>query len=123
MTTKALSSGGKWLARSTSLLLVFHILCLITTGNGSVQALPAQTAEKPDIEKVISSFTQAEFELRTALEHYAFKWDMLVQTVDHGNVTGEFHRVSQVSLGANGKRTVRVLSFPPTSLRDMIVTP
>jgi hypothetical protein len=71
----------------------------------------------------IQSVLSNEEEMRDVLKNYSFKRDVLIQTVDEkGNVSGEFHRISQLIFDDQGRRIERVLSFPKPDLKKLKIT-
>ena len=87
------------------------------------QATLSQTSKTPDVKHIISEFTVGETELRKSFDQYGYHRDLLIQTVKKGKVTGAYHRITQLSLGKDGKPEEKVLSFPRPSLTEVTVTP
>jgi len=75
-----------------------------------------------DVNQVISQFARGEAESREALAHYSYQQDLLVQSLDNGRVTGQFHRVSQISPGTDRKPHEKIVSFPASTLNSVIIT-
>jgi hypothetical protein len=105
-----------------SLLFIFNSACLnrlyaqqqrtSSTDNGS-----------PDIQKIIRAFTAKETEFRKALSEYAFKRDATIQTIGPaGEVTGEYHRVSQFVFTDQNERFEKITYFPPPTLTELTFT-
>jgi len=101
-------------------LLLPEAVTLAVIQKGS-PAAPA--SENPDVKRLVSEFTAGEAELATAFNHYGYKFDVLIQSIKNGKVTGEFHRITQVSLNQSGKPEERVVSFPASTLTEVIITP
>jgi TonB family protein len=75
--------------------------------NGSAALSQAQ------IDKIISAFTAKETQFRRALNEYAFKRDALIQVIGMGGqVTGEYHRVSDFTFDDQGTRFEKINFFP-----------
>jgi hypothetical protein len=76
-----------------------------------------------DTERIIRAFTAKEAEFRTALNNYGFKRDAVMQTIGMGGqITGEYHRVSNFTFDNSGNRYEKITFFPmPTLLAS--VTP
>lgn len=65
------------------------------------------------IDDIIRKFTAKETEFRQALNSYAFKRDALVQILGMGGqVTGEYHRVSDFTFDDHGQRYEKINFFP-----------
>ena len=75
------------------------------------------------IDEVIRQFTRKETAYRQALNLYAFKRDALVQTIGMGGqVTGEYHRVSQFTFDDQGNRFEKINFFPMSTLTEITIT-
>jgi TonB family protein len=86
--------------------------------SGSAALTPAQ------IDAIIRAFTAKETEFRRALNSYAFKRDALLQQLGMGGqVTGEYHRVSDFTFDDAGNRFEKINFFPMPSLPSGTVTP
>ena len=76
-------------------------------------------AEKRLLHTLLSSETTN----ARALNNYAFKRDVLIETVgEDGNVTGSYHRVSQLVFDDAGRRIEKILLFPKPTLKHLIIT-
>ena len=65
------------------------------------------------IDNIISAFTAKETQFRRALNQYAFKRDALIQVLGlGGQVTGEYHRVSDFTFDDLGNRFEKINFFP-----------
>src|SRR5690348_16939688 len=74
------------------------------------------------IDEIIRKFAAKETEFRHALNNYAFKRDALVQVLGMGGqVTGEYHRVSDFTFDDSGNRFEKISFFPMPSFTG--VTP
>jgi hypothetical protein len=90
-----------------------------------IKAQPQQsaTAKPPDIDRIVIAFTAKETEFRNALAQYRFKRDAVVQTIGAGGqISGEYHRTSQLAVEDGGKRTEKMLFFPAPTLRAIGVS-
>src|SRR6266498_2646399 len=77
----------------------------------------------PNVAAIINSFAAKETEFRQALNNYSFKRDALVQTVGiGGQITGEYHRISQFVFDDKGTRYEKITYFPPATLTEISVT-
>ena len=72
---------------------------------------------------VLSKFMTAETRVRNALNQYTFKRDVVLQTIgSHGEITGEYVRVSQFLFDDLSNRLERVVYHPPSTIREMRIT-
>jgi hypothetical protein len=107
-----------------SVLLLLYVVSVATVQRDEpAQAARSQTSNTPDVKHIISEFTVGETELRKSFDQYGYHRDLLIQTVKKGKVTGEYHRITQLILGKDGKPEEKVLSFPRPSLTEVTVTP
>ena len=106
------------------------ITVLFIFNNASLDRVYAQQqktnstdAGSPDIQKIIRAFTAKETEFRKALGEYAFKRDATIQTIGAaGEVTGEYHRVSQFVFTDQNERFEKITHFPPPTLTELTFT-
>jgi hypothetical protein len=76
-----------------------------------------------DVDKIVQAFSAKETEFRRALAEYAFKRDATIQTIGFGGeVTGEYHRVSQFVFDDRDQRFEKITFFPPPTLTELVVT-
>lgn len=77
----------------------------------------SQATAPADIDRIVSAFTAKESEFRTALAQYSFKREAVVQTIGAGKqISGEYHRTSQLLFDDAGKRIEKILLFPSPTL-------
>ena len=107
-----------------SLLAMFMWLVLVTAPLvRSTQPQQSTIAKPPDTERIVSAFTAKETEFRNALAQYRFKRDAVVQTIGAGGqISGEYHRTSQITFDDSGKRFEKMLFFPTPTLRTIGVS-
>src|SRR5687768_8350036 len=75
------------------------------------------TATAVDTDRIVTAFTAKETQFRNALVHYTFKRDAKVQTIGAGGqISGEYHRTSQLTFDPSGKRIEKILFFPVPTL-------
>src|SRR5882762_3627572 len=93
---------------------------LVSRNHGSlaaVQPQQSQTAAPADVDRIVSAFTAKETEFRNAFAQYSFKREALAQTIGAGKqISGEYHRTSQLLLDDTGKRIEKILLFPTPTL-------
>lgn len=111
---------------NTPKLVLFGALLLATSGFASAQQTTADAKgpttsgtsnlTQAQIDDIIRKFTAKETEFRQALNSYAFKRDALIQTIGMGGqVTGEYHRVSDFTFDNQGNRFEKINFFPMPS--------
>ena len=80
--------------------------------NAAAQGNPSQA----DIDRIIRTFTAKETQFRKALNSYAFKRDALIQILGMGGqVTGEYHRISNFTFDDQGNRFEKITFSPMPS--------
>lgn len=117
----------RYFSRQASLLaLLFALLAAAPVAyadgaQNSVTAAPELSAA--EIDRIIRTFTAKEIEFRTALNGYAFKRDALLQSIGMGGqVTGEYHRMSQFTFDDRGNRFEKINFFPMPSFQGEVTT-
>ncbi len=114
-------------------IVPFILLAVITLGMSlsrhSQTVLAQQSQDKirntgpVNVDKIVRAFTTKETEFRQALNDYAFKRNAVVQTIGlGGQITGEYHRVSQFVFDDQGNRFEKINFFPQPTLTDITVT-
>jgi hypothetical protein len=70
-----------------------------------------------DTDKIVSALTAKETEFRNARAQYRYKRNALIQTIGQGGqISGEYHRTSLLSLDGSGKTIEKILFFPTPTL-------
>ena len=105
----------------SSLLTILLAALLLTSPIVSLQQVEpsAARAQQPPAEtdRIVSALTAKETEFRNALAQYAFKRDAVVQSFGAGGqISGEYHRTSQLIFDDSGKRIEKILFFPMPTL-------
>src|SRR6185295_6426737 len=73
-----------------------------------------------DAERIINKFTTKEAEFRKALNQYSFKRDAVLQSIGMGGqITGEYHRVSNFTFDDSGNRYEKISFFPMPSMSEV----
>src|SRR6185295_18932711 len=85
-----------------------------STSKPSAQSVTGgPSLSQAQIDDIIRRFAAKETEIRNALNQYAFKRDALVQTIGMGGqVTGEYHRVSDFTFDDSGNKFEKINYFP-----------
>jgi hypothetical protein len=101
-----------------ALLFVFLAAAPMVSAQGSAMASP--DLPPTEVERIIRTFTTKEMEFRKALNEYAFRRDALLQSIGMGGqVTGEYHRVSQFTFDDRGNRFEKISFFPMPSFQGV----
>ncbi|HEX8146508.1 MAG TPA: hypothetical protein VF591_04815 [Pyrinomonadaceae bacterium] len=107
----------------------FLALTVLASGGLShaLAQAPQQTSKDGagavDVNRIVRAFTAKETEFRRALNNYTFTRDAVVQTIGlGGQVTGEYHRVSQFVFNDAGERFERITRFPVPTLTEISFT-
>ena len=89
-------------------------------GFGPLDVTPPTTPA----EEIIRKFAAKESEFQDALNHYTYRRQARVQTVDDDNkVDGEWYQVDDVIFDPSGKRTERTVFAPGSTLERVMMTP
>lgn len=108
----------KNLSKTPITLVAVLFLFLSTAPVVLAQAAEARSASlsQAEIDRLVNSFTTKEREFRQALNEYAFKRDAILQSIGMGGqVTGEYHRVSDFTFDDQGNRFEKINFFPMPS--------
>ena len=116
---------ARYFSRQASLFALLFVLLAAAPvayadgAQNSVTARPELSAA--EIDRIIRTFTAKEIEFRNALNEYAFKRDALLQSIGMGGqVTGEYHRMSQFTFDNRGNRFEKINYFPMPSFQGSI---
>ncbi len=113
------------LAVRSAVILVFLLPAALwgqtdcEAGNGPLDSAPPKTIS---VQEVIQKLGAGETSAKEARLHYAYKQDVLVQTLTGKDVTGEFHEVTSISYDAKGKRQEQVTFAAQSTLRGIQLT-
>ena len=109
---------GRYLRLHGSLLPLFLVLLSAPVAYAQGSAMVAPELAPAEVERIIREFTAKEVQFRKALNEYAFKRDALLQSIGMGGqVTGEYHRVSQFTFDNHGTRFEKISFFPMSSFQ------
>src|SRR5262247_2817374 len=76
------------------------------------------------VDESVKKFADKEKDFKIARANYVYRQDIRVQSLNaNDRVTGEWHQVWDVIFDANGKRTERVVSAPPDTLKGIFLSP
>ena len=111
---------GRYLRRHASLLPLLFVLLSAPLAHAQGSEMVAPELAPAEVERIIREFTAKEVQFRKALNEYAFKRDALLQSIGMGGqVTGEYHRVSQFTFDNNGTRFEKINFFPMPSFQGV----
>jgi hypothetical protein len=83
--------------------------------------LQAQLHLSPD--EVIKRAAANEDRLKAAERNYSYRQEVLFQTIgEAGSITGQLHRISEVTYDDLGNRIDRIIEYPPSRLTRLIGT-
>jgi muconolactone delta-isomerase len=112
-----------------SVALLLSSLAGVSSSNVAMAQQPAGNVRSDsatkgvDVDRIVRAFTAKETEFRQALSNYAFKRDATIQTIGMGGeITGEYHRVSQFSLDDRGELFEKITFFPQPTLTEISFT-
>ena len=109
---------GRYLRRHALLFPILLVLFSAPLAFAQGSAMAAPDLAPSEVERIIREFTTKEVQFRKALNDYAFKRDALLQSIGMGGqVTGEYHRVSQFTFDNHGIRFEKISFFPMPSFQ------
>jgi hypothetical protein len=110
--------------RSALRLFTFALLLIAAvTFNVSAQSETPGGISTAETDRIVRAFTSKETRFRSALNQYSFKRDALIQTIGMGGqVTGEYHRVSNFTFDDSGNRFEKISYFPMSTMVEVSVT-
>lgn len=109
-------------------IILFSLFVLCFSAIGAL-AQETSTVVKTDltqaeIDKIVKTFSENEFNFRQALGSYAYNRDAKVQTIGMGGqITGSFIRNSYMTFKEDGTRFEKILYNPMSTLRNLTVSP
>lgn len=74
------------------------------------------------VDQIIQNFASKEKQFKVAREQYAYRQDLLVQTLDGDTPNGEFREVEDVLFDNNGNRIEHVVFAPQSTLVGILMT-
>ena len=104
---------------------IFPIILALTVVVLSPFSVSAQADQNgalgsTEVDRIVRAFVAKEIEFRRALNQYSFKRDVLVQKVGMGGqVTGEYHRVSNFTFDDQGNRYEKITFFPMSTMPEI----
>ena len=87
----------------------------VESGKSSIDA-----TRPANVDAIIRAFTARETEFRRALNLYGFKRDAVMQNIGMGGqITGEYHRVSNFTFTDDGERFEKISFFPMPTMSSV----
>jgi hypothetical protein len=102
-----------------ALLLITAPLVASDRGEGALD--PSQPTGIT-VDQIIQNFAAKEKQFKIAREQYAYRQDLLVQTLDGDTPNGEFREVEDVLFDNKGNRVEHVVFAPESSLVGILMT-
>ena len=117
--------------RTFAYCAIFLLVCLFTSGrllaqgvcdqgNGPLNpALPAAITPAG----IIEEFSRKEAAFKAARDRHGYTLEVTIQTLDnYGQVDGEYHQISEITLNDVGKRVERTTFAPESTLRKILLS-
>jgi hypothetical protein len=90
----------------------------------AILALPVWAADDVNPDEIIRKFAEKETQFQRARENYTYRQTVRIQELDYdGRPGGKYEIVSDITFGADGKRTERVVRAPMSTLQHILLTP
>ena len=110
--------------KTLSVLLTF-VAGLLLSGTAVAQEGPLSNNPPKGTtpEQIIQQFAAKEAQFKDARDHYTFRQDVRVQTLDGDTITGEYREVFDVTYDNQGNHMENVVFAPMSTLNDILMTP
>jgi hypothetical protein len=94
--------------------------CAVFSSPVAAQEGPLENAQPTGItsEEIIKRFATKEKEFKEARDHYTYRQDITVKTLDGNTPTGEYHEVFDVLFDDKGRRLENVVFAPQSTLEN-----
>jgi hypothetical protein len=111
-------------AKFFSVLLTF-VAGLLLCGMAVAQEGPLSNDQPKGVtpQQIIEKFAAKEAQFKDARDHYTFRQDVKVQTLDGDTITGEYREVFDVTYDNQGNHLENVVYAPMSTLNDILMTP
>ena len=104
--------------------LPFFVIFAVCLVGLAVPASAVKVGEEVSVEQIIQSFIDKETEFSKARESYTYRQTVkILEYNNSGGVRGRYEVVQDILFGGDGKRIERVVYAPPSSLKNLILTP
>ncbi len=105
----------------STLSSILTVICLVVVAplSGAANVEPAVP-----VDEIIAQFIDNETEFATAREAYIYRQSVkILEYSNSGSVRGRWEMVQDILFGADGKRVEKVVYAPPSSLKNLLLTP
>lgn len=90
----------------------------------AAQTRSTRPSQPPSMQEIIRRFAASESQNKIARNNYTFTQNFDLRTIGMGGqVTGDYHRVSDIVYDDRGERVEKITYFPSPTLKDLQVTP
>jgi outer membrane lipoprotein-sorting protein len=105
-------------------LLMAAILCASVLPQAFADEGPLDTAQPKGVtsDEIIKQFAAKEKEFQQALDQYAYRQSVKVQTLDGDTVDGEYQQVFDISFDNSGHKVKNVVFAPQATLERIMMT-
>jgi hypothetical protein len=104
-------------------LFVLLALCASVSLAQETSNIVKVPLSQPEIDRIVQKVTENEGHFRMALGDYNFTRDAIIQTIGMGGqVTGEFHRTSDIIVPPQGLKTEKIIYAPTPTLTEITIT-
>lgn len=106
------------------LLCLTLLVCGLAVRPTLAQEGPLESAPPKDItpDEIIKRFAEKETEFAKARDHYTYRQEVTVQTLDGETVDGEYHEVFDVMFDDKGHRLENVVFAPASNLQKIYMS-
>ena len=105
--------------RTFPLIAALFLPALLTAYDSPINPAPPKGATP---EEIIARFAAKEKEFKSARDHYTYRQDTKVQTLDGDTVNGEYQEVVDIVFDDKGRRTENVILAPQNTLVGVTMT-
>lgn len=97
---------------------------LPTPNDVSTQSPPVRKGSPLSNDDIIRQFAAKESDFRDARANYTFRQEVHIQTLGFDDrPSGDYVRISEILFSDDGKRSERIIRFPPSTLNGLSITP
>ena len=98
---------------------------LVLSAFSAAQEGPLSTDQPKGVtpDQIIQKFAAKEAEFKEARDHYTFRQDVRVDTLDGKTITGEYREVFDVTYDDQGRHLENVVFAPQNTLTEIMMTP
>jgi hypothetical protein len=104
------------------ILVLLSLAAPLVAQRGEGPLDPSQPAPPLTVDTIIQKFAAREKEFKQARDHYTYRQDLLVQTLDGDTPNGEFREVEDVLFDDKGNRVEHVVFAPQSTLVGILMT-